>query len=122
MRIAAMATRSLQAILVLTAAHAAALAAPAVRVVDGRYKLSILVKDTAFAGVNGATIGGDGALYVVHTGDGTTTRIDLKTLAATEFVHAYQGVYISDDITSDGKGTFYSTGTTPLVIQLKAGK
>ena len=115
MRIAAMATRPAQAILVLTVIHAAALAAPGVRVVDGRYKLSTLVKDTAFAGVNGATIGGDGALYVVHTGDGTTTRIDLKTLAATEFVHPYQGVWISDDITSDGKGTFYSTGTTPLV-------
>jgi sugar lactone lactonase YvrE len=111
-----LATRSLQAMLMLTAAHAVAFAAPAaVRVVDGHYKLSTVVKDTAFAGANGATIGGDGALYVVHTGDGTTTRIDLKTLAATEFVHSYQGVFISDDITSDGRGTFYSTGTTPLV-------
>ncbi len=116
MRIPVVAMRWLPAILVLTTAHAAALAAPAgVRVVDGRYRLSTVVKDTTFAGVNGATIGGDGALYVVHTGDGTTTRIDLKTGAATEFVHPYQGVWISDDITSDGKGTFYSTGTTPLV-------
>ncbi len=116
MRIPVVVVRWLQAIVVLTAAHAAALAAPAgVRVVDGHYRLSTVVKDTAFAGVNGATIGGDGALYVVHTGDGTTTRIDLKTLAATEFVHPYQGVWISDDITSDGKGTFYVTGTTPLV-------
>src|SRR5690349_17115838 len=85
------------------------------RVVDSHYRLSTVVKDTAFSGVNGATIGGDGALYVVHTGDGTTTRIDLKTLAASEFVHPYSGIYISDDITNDGKGTFYSTGTTPLV-------
>lgn len=116
MRIAALATRTMQAILVLAAVHAAARAAPAgVRVIDARYQLSTLVKDTTFAGVNGATIGGDGALYVVHTGDGTTTRIDLKTLAATEFIHPYQGVWISDDITNDGKGTFYVTGTTPLV-------
>ncbi|HEY0478021.1 MAG TPA: SMP-30/gluconolactonase/LRE family protein [Kofleriaceae bacterium] len=107
----------MQAILVLTVIHAAA-APPAragVRVVDGHYKLVTVVKDTAFAGANGATIGGDGALYVVHTGDGTTTRIDLKTMAATEFVHPWAGVYISDDITNDGKGTFYATGTTPLV-------
>jgi sugar lactone lactonase YvrE len=115
MRIAAIPTRLLQAIVVLSAARAAVLAGPGVRVVDSRYKLSTVVKDTAFAGVNGATIGGDGALYVVHTGDGTTTRIDLKTFAASEFVHAFQGVFISDDITSDGKGTFYATGTTPLV-------
>jgi sugar lactone lactonase YvrE len=116
MRIPVVVARWLQAIVVVTAAHAAVLAAPAgVRVVDGRYKLAVVVKDTAFAGVNGATIGGDGALYVVHTGDGTTTRIDVKTLAATEFVHPYQGVWISDDITNDGKGTFYATGTTPLV-------
>jgi sugar lactone lactonase YvrE len=118
MRITCVARRSLLGILVLTAVCAAALpgvARAGVRVVDGHYKLSTVVKDTAFAGVNGATIGGDGALYVVHTGDGTTTRIDLKTMAATEFVHPYSGVYISDDITSDGKGTFYSTGTTPLV-------
>jgi len=116
MRITAMARRSLQAILVLTVVHAFAPAARAgVRVVDGRYKLVTIVKDTAFAGVNGATIGGDGALYFVHTGDGTTTRVDLKTMAVTEFVHPWAGVYISDDITNDGKGTFYSTGTTPLV-------
>jgi sugar lactone lactonase YvrE len=113
MRITAVARRSL-AILVLFTFHAAA--APAgVRVVDGHYKLVTVAKDTAFAGANGATIGGDGALYVVHTGDGTTTRIDLKTMAATEFVHPWAGVYISDDITNDGKGTFYATGTTPLV-------
>jgi sugar lactone lactonase YvrE len=117
MRITGTARRSLLAILVLTALQAAAPgnARAGVRVIDGHYKLATVVKDTAFAGVNGATIGGDGALYVVHTGDGTTTRIDLKTLAASEFVHSYAGVYISDDITSDGKGTFYSTGTTPLV-------
>jgi sugar lactone lactonase YvrE len=86
-----------------------------VRVVDGHYKLVTIVKDTAFGGANGATIGGDGALYVVHTGDGSTTRIDLKTMAATEFVHPWAGAFITDDITSDGKATLYSTGTTPLV-------
>ena len=116
MRITGVARRSLLAILVLTAALAASRPAKAgVRIVDGHYKLSTLVKDTPFAGVNGATIGGDGALYFVHTGDGTTTRVDLKTMAASEFVHSYAGIYISDDITNDGKGTFYSTGTTPLV-------
>jgi sugar lactone lactonase YvrE len=119
MRITVVARRSLQAILMLTAICAVYAFEPTaragVRVVDGRYKLVTVVKDTTFAGANGATIGGDGALYVVHTGDGTTTRVDLKTMAATEFVHPYAGVFISDDITSDGKGTFYATGTTPLV-------
>jgi hypothetical protein len=88
MRITGMATRSLPAILALTVVHAAT-AQAGVRVVDGHYRLVTVVKDTAFGGANGATIGGDGALYVVHTGDGSTTRIDLKTLAATEFVHPW---------------------------------
>jgi sugar lactone lactonase YvrE len=109
------ASRSWQAILVLIGAAIAATAQANVHVVDGHYKLVTIVKDTPFAGVNGATIGGDGALYVVHTGDGTTTRIDLKTMAVTEFVHSWAGAFITDDITTDGKGTFYATGTTPLV-------
>lgn len=117
MQITAVARRLSQVILVLIAIHAfaAGTARAGVRVVDGRYRLTTVVKDTPFAGVNGATIGGDGALYVVHTGDGTTTRIDLKTLAASEFVHPWAGIFISDDITSDGKGALYATGTTPLV-------
>ncbi len=92
----------------------AALAA-GVQVLDKQYKVVRLVKDTLFPGCNGATIGLDGALYVVHTGDGTTTRIDLKTMKATRFVPPYAGTFITDDITSDDKGNFYSTGTTPLV-------
>lgn len=117
MRIRATAGRSLQTILLLTALIAIAPrgARAGVHVVDGRYKLTTVVKDSAFAGVNGAVIGHDGALYVVHTGDGTTTRIDLKTMAASELVHPWSGVFISDDITADDKGNLYSTGTTPLV-------
>lgn len=116
MQITAVARRSLQVMVISTALVAlAATARAGVRVVDGHYRLTTVVKDSPFAGANGATIGGDGALYVVHTGDGTTTRIDLKTMAASEFVHPWAGVFISDDITSDGKGTFYATGTTPLV-------
>jgi sugar lactone lactonase YvrE len=84
------------------------------KVLDPNYKVIRLVKDTLFPGCNGATIGMDGALYVVHTGDGTTTRIDLKTMKATRFVPPYAGTFITDDITSDDKGNFYSTGTTPL--------
>jgi len=82
---------------------------------DPNYKIIRLVKDTLFPGCNGATIGMDGALYVVHTGDGTTTRIDLKSMKATKFVPSYVGTFITDDVTSDDKGNFYSTGTTPLV-------
>ncbi len=92
----------------------AALAA-GVQVLDKQYKVVRLVKDTLFPGCNGATIGLDGALYVVHTGDGTTTRIDLNTMKATRFVPPYAGTFITDDITSDDKGNFYSTGTTPMV-------
>jgi sugar lactone lactonase YvrE len=117
MRIMATARRSLQTILMLFALTAVAprAAQAGVHVVDGRYKVTTVVKDSVFAGVNGAVIGHDGALYVVHTGDGTTTRIDLKTMAASELVHPWSGVYISDDITADDKGNLYSTGTTPLV-------
>jgi sugar lactone lactonase YvrE len=111
------AASSLQAMvmLIVLAAIAPRVARAGVHVVDGRYKATTVVKDSTFAGVNGAVIGHDGALYVVHTGDGTTTRIDLKTMAASELVHPWAGVFISDDITADDKGNFYSTGTTPLV-------
>ena len=85
------------------------------KAVDSSYKVVRVVKDTLFPGCNGATIGVDGALYVVHTADGSTTRIDLKTMKATKFVPPYAGTFITDDITSDDKGNFYSTGTTPLV-------
>jgi sugar lactone lactonase YvrE len=82
--------------------------------VDLSYKVVRLVKDTLFAGGNGAAIGPDGALYVVHTGDSSTTRNDLKTMKATKFLRPYSGAFISDDITSDDKGNFYITGTTPI--------
>jgi sugar lactone lactonase YvrE len=85
------------------------------KVLDPSYKVVRLVKDTLFPGCNGATIGMDGALYVVHTATGATTRIDLKTMKATNFVPPYAGTFITDDITSDDKGNFYSTGTTPIV-------
>ncbi len=91
----------------------AAVAGP--KAVDPSYKIVRLAKDTLFPGCNGATIGVDGALYIVHTGDGSTTRIDLKTMKASPFVPPYAGTFITDDITSDDKGNFYSTGTTPLV-------
>jgi sugar lactone lactonase YvrE len=90
------------------------LAAPP-KVLDPHYKVVRLVKDTLFPGCNGATVGMDGALYVVHTGNGTTTRIDLKTMKAANFVPPYAGTFITDDITSDDKGNFYSTGTTSIV-------
>jgi sugar lactone lactonase YvrE len=82
------------------------------KVLDPNYKFVRIVKDTLFPGCNGATIGMDGALYVVHTGNSSTTRIDLKTMKATDFVPPYGGTFITDDITSDDKGNFYSTGTT----------
>jgi len=85
------------------------------KVLDPNYKFTRIVKDTLFPGCNGATVGMDGALYVVHTANGTTTRIDLKTMKATNFVPPYAGTFITDDITSDDKGNFYSTGTTPIV-------
>ena len=117
MRSRATAGCSVQTMVILTALTAIAprAALAGVHVVDGHYKATTIVKDSAFAGVNGAVIGHDGALYVVHTGDGTTTRIDLKTMAASELVHPWAGVFISDDITADDKGNLFSTGTTPLV-------
>ncbi len=82
------------------------------------YKLFRLAEDTLFAGCNGAVIGLDGALYVVHTGDGSTSRIDLRTLKVTTFVAPNEGVFISDDIAIDDKGNFFITGTTPLVAEV----
>ena len=82
------------------------------------YRVVRLTEDTLFAGCNGAVIGLDGALYVVHTGDGSTSRIDLRTLKVTTFVAPNKGVSTSDDIAIDDKGNFFITGTTPLVAEV----
>ena len=86
-----------------------------VQIVDPQYELIRITKDTPFAGCNGATIGADGALYVVHTGNGIVSRINLKTMEPTLAASPYAGLYITDDITTDDKGNLYITGTTPLV-------
>jgi sugar lactone lactonase YvrE len=86
-----------------------------IRVFDHQYRVVRLVKDTPLPGCNGARIGSDGALYVVHSGAGTVTRIDLKTMKAKTFVPAYEGVFIPDDVTADKRGNLFVTGTTPLV-------
>ncbi len=60
-------------------------------------------------------IGADGALYIVHTGSNTVTRIDLKTMKPSVYVSPAAGVFIPDDVTADGKGNLYITGMTPQV-------
>jgi hypothetical protein len=82
------------------------------------YRLVRLIGNTLFSGCNGAAIGLDGALYVVHTGDGSTSQVDLRTLKVTTFVAPNEGVFISDDIAIDDKGNFFITETTPLVAEV----
>ncbi|MBU2551956.1 MAG: SMP-30/gluconolactonase/LRE family protein [Proteobacteria bacterium] len=89
--------------------------AAGLQVVDSHYKPVVLVKDSPLPGCNGAVIGQDGALYIVHTATGATTRVDLKTMKASTFVQPYSGTFITDDITADDKGNLYITGTTPLI-------
>ena len=86
-----------------------------ISVLDPQYEPVVLAEDTPMAGCNGAVIGADGALYVVHTGNGQVTRIDLKTMKAAPAVAPYAGLFITDDISADDKGNLYITGTTPLV-------
>ncbi|MEW6184844.1 MAG: hypothetical protein AB1585_03790 [Thermodesulfobacteriota bacterium] len=85
------------------------------KAIDPSYKLIRLVKDTPLPGCNGATIGPDGALYVVHLGTGHVSRIDLKTGKAGIFVPPYAGMSVTDDISSDDQGNLYITGTTSIV-------
>ena len=92
----------------------AALAAR-IQVLDPHYELVIPVKDSPLPGCNGATIGTDGGLYVVHGAAGMVSRIDLKAMRVATFVPPYAGVFIPDDITTDDQGNLYVTGTTPLV-------
>lgn len=82
---------------------------------DPHYRQERVADDTPFPGVNGATIGADGNLYVCHTGNGTITRIDLTTMTPSLFVPPSGGIFIPDDIAADDNGNLYATGTTPLV-------
>ncbi len=86
-----------------------------IALLDKGYQLERVVADTALPGVNGAAIGSDGNLYVTHTGNGTITKVDLKTMQASLFVPPSGAVFIPDDIAADDKGNLYVTGTTPLV-------
>jgi sugar lactone lactonase YvrE len=104
----------IMAVVCMLAFSGLALAA-GIRVLDQQYEAVVLAEDTPFAGCNGAVIGADGALYVVHTGNGMVSRIDLKTMKAAPAVAPYAGLFITDDITADDKGNLYITGTTPLV-------
>jgi hypothetical protein len=110
MRITAMLKCSVQAALVVGAWCAVSgPAAAGVRVADSHYKLATVVKDTTFAGVNGAVIGGDGALYVVHTGDGTVgsgaTAVELPTPM---YVEANGDIYLA----TEGRGVISLKYTT----------
>lgn len=86
-----------------------------IALLDEAYQLEQVVPDTALPGVNGAAIGSDGHLYVTHTGNGTITKIDLKTMQPSLFVPPSGAVFIPDDIAADDNGNIYVTGTTPLV-------
>ena len=90
-------------------------AAQDIEVADPGYSAVVLADDTPMAGCNGAVIGSDGAMYVVHTGNNCTTRIDLKTGKASTYIPPSTGTYITDDVTADDKGNLYITGTTPIV-------
>ena len=86
------------------------------KALDAGYKVVRLVKDSQLpGGCNGAVIGPDGALYVVHVMTGEISRIDLKTNKLSQFVPGYGGTYITDDLTADDAGNFYVTGTTAFV-------
>lgn len=85
-----------------------------IRVVDKKYKVVVVAKDTALSGTNGAIIGPDGALYVTHVSNTSISRIDLKTIKRSYFMGPDSGLFIPDDITSDDKGNFYVTGLTPI--------
>ncbi len=85
------------------------------KAVDSAYSIVRIAGDTVMTGCNGAIAGPDGALYVVHTGDSSVSRIDLKTLKIAPFVPSYAGAFYLDDVTADDKGNLYATGMSPVV-------
>jgi sugar lactone lactonase YvrE len=85
---------------------------------DRSYKVVRLVKDTLLAGGNGAQIGDDGALYVMHSGNSSISRIDLKTMKVTKLVHPYSGAFVAVGMTPDGQGNFYVAGSTSIASEV----
>jgi sugar lactone lactonase YvrE len=92
--------------------------ADGIKVVDPKYKVVVLAKDTAMAGPNGANIGPDGALYVTHVSNTSISRIDLTTMKRSYFMNPDSGLFIPDDLTYDGKGQFYVAGLTAISGQV----
>lgn len=90
-------------------------AAAQVRVLDSNLTAKTLLAPSALPGCNGIIAPNDRELFVVHSGAGRITRIDLETMKASVFVPPAAGVFIPDDITSDPDGNLYVTGTTPFV-------
>ena len=85
-----------------------------IQVLTPNYRVVVLAPDTPIPGVNGATVGADGDLYVAHVSNTSISRINLKTLEHKYFMGPDSGLFIPDDITTDGKGFFYVAGLGPI--------
>ncbi|HQP67094.1 MAG TPA: SMP-30/gluconolactonase/LRE family protein [Quisquiliibacterium sp.] len=95
------------------------------QIVDHTYTARCLVEGTALRGSCGMAFDADGNVLVGHVFSARVSRIDLTTGAVSAYVDHTQGLIGADDITSDGRGTCWTSCTSALagesVFRIDAG-
>jgi sugar lactone lactonase YvrE len=81
----------------------------AIKVVDPAYKAALVVPGTPLRASNGMNFDDEGNLLVAHISSSRISKINVDTGAITTLVDFERGVLRADDLTSDGKGTIWTS-------------
>ena len=81
----------------------------AIKIVDPAYKATLVVAGTPLRSSNGMNFDVEGNLLVAHISSSRISKINIDTGEITTLVDFERGVLRADDLTSDGKGTIWTS-------------